>query len=242
MLAIIKNEFRSFFSQLTGYLIIGVFLLVSGLILWVFPGPYNIPENGFADLSGFFLLAPLVLLLLIPAVTMRSIAEEKRTGTMELLLIKPLSTWQIVLGKFTGSLILSLLAVVPTLIYVAAIGDMKVDGQDLEIGVILGSYLGLCFLIMVYTGVGILASSLTSNQVIAFLIAIALCWFLYSGLDALARLFSGNVFLLVRDLGLRSHYDSIARGILALKDILYFVSLTIFALYLTVIRIQTHSK
>lgn len=242
MLAIIKNEFRSFFSQLTGYLIIGIFLLVSGLILWVFQGPFNITENGFADLSGFFLLAPFVLLLLIPAVTMRSIAEERRTGTLELLLIKPLSAWQIVLGKFTGSVILSLLAIIPTLVYIAAIDDMKVDGQSLEIGVILGSYLGLFFLVMVYTGIGILASSLTSSQVSAFLIALICCGLLYSGIDALARLFSGNIFLFVRDLGLKSHYDSISRGILTFKDVLYFVSITIFTLYLSVIRIQTKTK
>lgn len=242
MLAIIKNEFRNFFSQLTGYLIAGIFLLVNGLILWVFKGPYNITDNGFADLSGFFLLAPFVLLLLIPAVTMRSIAEERRTGTLELLLIKPLSTWQIVLGKFAGSLILSLLAIIPTLIYNVAINDMKVDGQSLEMGVILGSYLGLFFLIVVYTGIGILASTLASNQVIAFLMAIVICGLLYTGIDALARLFSGDVFLLVRDLGLKSHYDSIARGILSLKDVLYFISITLFALYLSVIRIQTNTK
>ena len=239
MLAIIKNEFRSFFAQLTGYLIIGIFLLISGLVLWVFKGPYNIPDNGFADLSGFFLLAPYVLLLLIPAVTMRSIAEERRTGTLELLLIKPLSTLQIVTGKFIGSLLLGLLAIVPTLVYVWALHALKIEEQSIEMGVIWGSYLGLAFLAMVYTALGIFASSLTSNQVIAFLIAILLCWFLYFGLDALAPLFSGDGFLLVRDLGIKAHYDSIARGVLTLGDIIYFLSVTGFVLYLTVIRIQT---
>lgn len=239
MLALVKHEVRNFFAQLTGYLIIGIFLLISGLVLWVFQGPYNIPDNGFADLSGFFLLAPYVLLLLIPAITMRSIAEERRTGTLELLLIKPLSTAQVVLGKFLGSLLLSLLAVIPTLVYVVAIHALKIDEQALEMGVIWGSYFGLVFLSMVYTALGIFSSSLTSNQVIAFLIAVLLCWFLYFGIDALAPLFSGNGFLMVREMGLKSHYDSIARGMLTLKDIIYFFSITGFILYMTVIRIHT---
>ena len=237
--AIIKNEIRSFFAQLTGYLIIGIFLLVNGLVLWVFQGPYNIPDNGFADLSGFFLLAPYVLLLLIPAVTMRSIAEERRMGTLELLLIKPLSTAQIVLGKFFGSLVLVLLAIIPTLIYVLAVSALKIEDQSLEMGVIWGSYLGLCFLAMVYTALGVFASSLSSNQVIAFLITVLLCWFLYFGLDAIAPLFSGNLFLLIRELGIKTHYDSIARGVLTFKDIMYVLSVTGFVIYLTVIRLQS---
>ena len=239
MLAIVKTEIRSFFAQLTGYMINGIYLLIIGIVLWVFQGPYNIPENGFADLSGFFLLAPYVLLLLIPAVTMRSIAEERRTGTLELLLIKPLSTAQVVLGKFLGSFILSVLAILPTLVYLFAIRALKIDDQAIEMGVIWGSYLGLGFLAMVYTAVGIFASSLSSNQVIAFLIAILLCWFLYFGLDAIAPLFGAEGFLLVREMGLKSHYDSIARGILTLNDIIYFFSVTGFVLYMTVIRIQT---
>ena len=239
MLAIVKNEIRSFFAQLTGYLIIGIFLLICGLVLWVFQGPYNIPENGFADLGSFFLLAPYVLLLLIPAITMRSIAEERRTGTLELLLIKPLSTARIVLGKFLGSLVLVLLAVIPTLVYVLAVYALKIEDQSLEMGVICGSYLGLCFLGMVYTSLGILASSLSSNQVVAFLIAVLLCWFFYFGLDAIAPLFGGDLFLSIRGIGLRSHYDSIARGVLTFKDIIYFISVTGFVLYMTVIRIQT---
>ena len=239
MLAIVKHEFRSFFAQLTGYLIIGIFLLISGLVLWVFQGPYNITENGFADLSGFFLLSPYVLLLLIPAITMRSIAEEYRTGTLELLLIKPLPTTHIVVGKFLGSLFLSLLAVVPTLVYVVALHALKIEEQSLEMGVIWGSYLGLGLLTMVYSALGIFASSLSSNQVIAFLAAVLLCWFLYFGLDAVAQLFRGDGFLLIREMGLKSHYDSIARGIITLKDIIYFISVTGFVLYLTVIRIQT---
>ena len=239
MLAIVRNEFRSFFAQLTGYLIIGIFLLISGLVLWVFKGPYNISENGFADLSGFFLLAPYVLLLLIPAVTMRSIAEERRTGTLELLLIKPLSTAQIVMGKFLGSFFLSLLAIAPTLVYIVAIKSLKIEEQSLEMGVIWGSYVGLFFLAMVYTALGIWASSLTSNQVIAFLIAVLLCWFMYFGLDAVAPLFSGPIFLMIRDIGIKAHYDSIARGVLTFRDIIYFISITGFVLYLTVVRIQT---
>lgn len=239
MLAIVKHEIRNFFAQLTGYMIIGIFLLISGLVLWVFQGPYNIPDNGFADLSGFFLLAPYILLLLIPALTMRSIAEERRSGTLELLLIKPLSTAHVVLGKFLGSLLLSLLAVIPTLVYVVAIRALKIEEQALDMGVIWGSYFGLVFLSMVYTALGIFSSSLTSNQVIAFLIAVLLCWFLYFGIDALAPLFSGTGFLMVREMGLKSHYDSIARGMLTLKDIIYFISMTGFILYMTVIRIHT---
>lgn len=238
MLTIAKNEIRNFFAQLTGYLIIGIFLLLNGLILWVFKGPYNIPDNGFADLSGFFLLAPLVLLLLIPAVTMRSFAEERRTGTLELLLIKPLSTWQIVLGKFLGCLCLVCLAIIPTLVYIIAVQALILEPQSLDQGVIMGSYLGLLFLAMAYTALGILASTLTSNQVIAFLIAIVLCGLLYAGVDAVAPLFGGESYLVIQSLGFKSHYDGMARGILTFKELLYFFSMTAFLLYLSVIKLQ----
>lgn len=242
MLAIAKNEIRNFFAQLTGYLIIGIFLLLNGLILWVFKGPYNIPDNGFADLSGFFLLAPLVLLLLIPAITMRSFSEERRTGTLELLLIKPLSTWQIVLGKFLGGLSLVCLAIIPSLVYVLAVESLILEPQSLDRGVIIGSYLGMLFLAMAYTALGILASTLTANQVIAFLLAIVLCGLLYSGLDATAPLFGGDLYLFIQGLGFKSHYEGMARGILTLKDLLYFLSMTAFILFLSVIRLKSKSN
>ena len=241
MLTIAKNEIRNFFAQLTGYLVIGIFLLLNGLILWVFKGPYNIPDNGFADLSGFFLLAPLVLLLLIPAVTMRSFAEERRTGTLELLLIKPLSAWQIVLGKFLGGIILVVLAIIPTGIYVFAVQALILEPMSLDHGVLIGSYLGLLFLAMAYTALGILASTLTSNPVIAFLLTVVFCGLLYSGLDALAPLFGGDAYLFIQSLGFKSHYDGIARGIVTFKDVLYFLSVTAFILYLAVIRLEIKS-
>jgi ABC-2 type transport system permease protein len=240
MLVIFKHEIRHFFAHLTGYLIIGLFLLISGLFLWILKGPYNIFDNGFADLGGFYLLAPLVFLFLIPAITMRSFAEEKRSGTFELIMIKPVSSWQVVIGKFLGCACLLLLALLPTLSYIWTLRSLVVDNNSLDIGVLLSSYLGLFLVGLAYIAIGLFLSAVSQNQVVAFLITLLCCWLVYSGIDSLATLFNGNTYSMISSLGMRSHLETMALGIISLGDILFFVSLVGLFLYLTTFYINRH--
>ena len=240
MLVIFKHEIRHFFAHLTGYLIIGLFLLISGLFLWVLKGPYNILDNGFADLSGFYMLAPLVFLFLIPAITMRSFAEEKRTGTFELIMIKPVSSWQVVIGKFLGYACLLVLALLPTLSYIWALGSLVVNNNSLDIGVLLSTYFGLFLLGLSYIAIGLFISAVSQNQVVAFLITLLCCWLFYTGLDSIASLFSGNAYSLFSALGMRSHLETMALGVISLGDILYFASLIGLFIYLTTVYIKTN--
>jgi len=239
MQAVFKHEIRHFFSHLTGYLIIGLFLLISGLFLWVLKGPFNILENGFADLGGFYLLAPLIFLFLIPAITMRSFAEEKRTGTFEILMIKPVSTWEVVAGKFLGCACLLLLALIPTLSYIWTLTSLVVDNNSLDLGVLLSAYLGLFLLGLVYIAIGLFLSAISPNQVVAFLLTLICCWLVYSGMDGIASLFSGSVYLIISSMGMKSHLETMALGVISLGNILYFFSFIGLFLYLTNITIKS---
>lgn len=243
MLAIFKKEIQSFFTSPIGYLIIGLFLVLNGLFLWVFKGEFNIFDYGFADLSNFFLLAPWIFLFLIPAVSMKSFSEERKLGTLELLLIKPISTSKIVLGKFWGIFFLCVLAIIPTLIYVFAISSLGLEEGNYDLGVIIGSYFGLLFLIACYASIGVFASSLTDNQIFAFVLAILLAFLLFYGFEALATVFSsGDAQELVKSFGAKRHFENIARGVLDTRDLVYFLSLTFFFLYLTTIRLKNLTK
>lgn len=239
MLPLIKKEIYSFFGSPIGYLVIGVFLVITGLFLWVFEGPFHILNAGFADLTAFFQLAPWVFLFLIPAVTMRSFSDEKRLGTLELLLTKPLSTKAIVLGKYIGAVVLIVLALLPTLLYVFTIAKLGNPPGNWDLGSTLGSYIGLFFLILAYTAMGIFASTLSENQIVAFIIAVFLCFFMYYGFEGLAsyNLF-GTFDYTVAQLGMQAHFNSIARGVLDSRDIVYFISLSVFFLGLTVIKLE----
>ena len=234
MIAVLKKEINSFFASPIGYLVIGLFLVVNGLFLWVFKGEYNILDSGFASLEPFFTLAPWIFLFLIPAITMKSFSEEIRQGTLELLLTKPLSTIQLVLGKYFGALSLILLALLPTLLYVAAISSLEQTGTNLDIGVIIGSYFGLIFLGACYAAIGIFASILSPNQIVSFILANFLCFTAYFAFEALANLnlFSSGTFG-IEDLGLDAHYESISRGIIDTRDIIYFLSFIFLFLALT---------
>src|SRR5690606_39182336 len=181
MFAIFKREVRSFFTSPIGYLIVGSFLLLNGLFLWVFKGEYNIFDYGFADLGNFFLLAPWIFVFLVPAITMKSFSEERKMGTLELLLIKPISIGKLVSGKFLGAFLLCIIAIVPTVVYVFAISDLGVIEGNYDLGVVLGSYFGLLFLIAAYTSIGIFASTLSDNQIIAFIVGILLCFLIFNG-------------------------------------------------------------
>ncbi len=240
MFAILKKEINTFFASPIGYLVIAVFLVLNGLFLWLFKGEFNILDSGFADLSGFFSLAPWILIFLIPAVTMRSFADEKKQGTLELLLTKPISSLQIVLGKYFGSFILVVIALIPTLLYVYTISNLESQEGSLDVGSIMGSYIGLLFLVASYTAIGVFASSLSDNQIVAFIIAVFLCFFFYFGFEGLSnfKLFGDGLYL--EQLGMDHHFKSMSRGVLDTRDMLYFLSVTAFFILLT--QLNLHKK
>ncbi|UII79845.1 gliding motility-associated ABC transporter permease subunit GldF [Flagellimonas sp. CMM7] len=239
MFAIFKREVQSFFTSPIGYMIVGLFLLLNGLFLWVFKGDFNIFDYGFADLGNLFLLAPWIFIFLVPAITMKSFSEERKVGTLELLLIKPISIWKLVLGKFWGAFLLCVIAVLPTIIYVFAISNLGITEGNFDLGVVLGSYFGLLFLIGAYTSIGLFSSTLSDNQIVSFIIGILMCFLLFNGFDAMSSLFSdGETQQFIQEIGARSHFDSIARGIVDTRDLMYFVSLTLFFLYLTFLRLK----
>ncbi len=239
MLAILKKEINSFFASPIGYLVIAIFLVLNGLFLWLFKGEFNILDYGFADLSPFFLLTPWILIFLIPAVTMRSFSDEKKQGTLELLLTKPISYINIVLGKYFGAFILILIALLPTLLYVYTIYRLGSPIGNLDMGSTLGSYFGLLFLIAAYTAIGIYASSLSDNQIVAFIIAVFICFLFYVGFEGIADFASSDF---IEQLGMSVHYKSMSRGVLDTRDILYFLSVTIFFLMLTKVNINREKK
>ncbi|MBR4214336.1 MAG: gliding motility-associated ABC transporter substrate-binding protein GldG [Bacteroidales bacterium] len=250
MWSLFKKELSAFFSSITGYIVITVFLLVNGLILWVFHGDMNIPDSGFAYLDPLFNIAPWIFLFLVPAVTMRLIAEEKKSGTLEIIYTQPVSDLKIVLAKYLAALVLIVIALLPTLVYYFSIKNLGVVGQSefsgAELAVIdggetFGAYLGLFFLAAVYAAIGVWASSLTENQIIAFLLAIGLCLFMYLGFDALGSM-GGKFGLLLSNLGIDAHYKSISRGVIDSRDIIYFVSVSAVFVLLSKLRLETGKR
>lgn len=235
MKAILLREIKSFFGSPVGYLVIAVFLILNGLFLWVFDGDFNILNSGFADLTPFFTLAPWILIFLIPAVTMRSFSDEKRQGTIELLFTKPLSTWQIVGGKFFGAFVLIILAILPTIIYVIVLSDYGSPPGNIDMGSTLGSYFGLLFLIAGYTAAGLFASTLSSNQIVAFISAVFMCFILYYGFEGIAQQ-AGNY---IASFGMDYHFKSMSRGVIDTRDVIYFVSITLLFLSFTVYKLKS---
>ena len=238
MLAILKKEINTFFASPIGYLVIGVFLLLNGLFLWVFKGEFNILDNGLASLSSFFLLAPWILIFLVPAVTMRSFSDEKKQGTLELLVTKPISHFQIVLGKYFGALVLILMALVPTLLYVYTISQLGNAEEGLDMGSTIGSYFGLLFLIGAYTAIGVFASTLSDNQIVAFIIAVFICFFFYFGFEGLSNYNIFDNLVYMENLGMSAHYNSMSRGVIDTRDLVYFVTISLAFLLFTKLRIQ----
>lgn len=238
MKAILFREIKSFFGSPIGYLVIGLFLLLNGLFLWVFEGDFNILNSGYADLNPFFTLAPWILIFLIPAVTMRSFSDEKKLGTIELLLTKPLTSWQIVNGKFLGSMVLIVFALLPTLLYVWVISAYGDSTSSIDLGSIIGSYFGLLFLVASYTAIGVFTSTLSENQIVAFLFAVFLCFLFYFGFEGLAGL-SNSFSDFIATFGMDYHYKSISRGILDTRDIIYFISITVLFLAGTVYQLNS---
>jgi len=223
MWSVCKKELRQFFSSLTGYIAIIVFLLVNGLVLFVFEN--NIFDFGYATLDRFFQLSPWILLLLIPAITMRSFADEFKTGTYEILQTRPLSRWQIIFGKYFGSLIVVLIALVPTLIYFFTVQKLS-SNEGIDTGATIGSYTGLVFLAAVFTAIGVCTSSFTSNAVIAFIASLIACALLYYGFNAISRMpgLSSGADYYVEMAGIDFHYRSVSRGVIDTRDLIYFLS------------------
>lgn len=238
MISIALREIKSFFGSPIGYLVIAIFLLLNGLFLWVFDGEYNILQSGFADLTPFFTLAPWILIFLIPAVTMKSFSEEIKQGTIELLLTKPLSISQIIFGKFMGSFLLIVLALIPTLIYVVIISSLGMPAGNIDLGSILGSYFGLLFLVAAYTAIGIFTSTLSENQIVSFILSMFLCFLFFYGIEGAAT-FTKEFQNLVAQLGMNYHYKSMARGVLDTRDIVYFLSLTFLFTSFTALKLKS---
>ena len=239
MKSIALREIKSFFGSPVGYLVVAIFLVLNGLFLWVFTGDFNILDSGFADLSPFFGLAPWIFLFLIPAVTMKSFADEKKQGTIELLLTKPLSIWQIVNGKFLGALLLISIALIPTILYVFVLNKLVLPNQSLDFGGILGSYFGLFFLISGYCAIGIFTSTTSDNQIVAFLTAVLLCFLFYFGFQGLADFFDAYLDFIAW-FGMDFHFKSMSRGVLDTRDVLYFLSIVVLFLLLTVYKLQVY--
>lgn len=239
MFAILKKEINAFFASPIGYLVIAIFLLLNGLFLWLFKGDNNILDYGFADLSSFFMMAPWILIFLIPAVTMRSFSDEKKQGTLELLLTKPISLLSIVLGKYFGAFILILIALLPTLLYVFTVYQLGDPVGNLDVGSTMGSYFGLLFLIAAYTAIGVFASTISDNQIVAFITSVFICFVFYIGFDSIAEFTSSNF---AEQLGMNAHYKSMSRGVLDTRNIIYFLSITIFFIMLTKLNINKENK
>lgn len=228
MLTLYLKEIRSFLSSLIGYIAIGVFISLIGIFLWIIPsdsGGSNILDNGFANIDPLFTIAPWVYLFLIPAITMRSFSEEKKTGTLELLLTRPLTDLQIVLSKYFAGLTLVMFSLLPTLVYYYSVHVLGLPKGNIDTGGMWGSYIGLLFLGAGFVAVGTFASSIAENQVIAFIIALLLCFFCYIGFDFISQsgLF-GKYDALVKSLGINDHYVSMSRGVIDTRDAIYFIS------------------
>ncbi|MBC3759582.1 gliding motility-associated ABC transporter permease subunit GldF [Hyunsoonleella sp. SJ7] len=239
MLSILKKEINTFFASPIGYLVIAMFLVLNGLFLWVFKGDFNILDYGFADLSAFFLLSPWILLFLIPAVTMRSFSDEKKQGTLELLMTKPVSKTQIVLGKYFGAFILIILALLPTLLYAYSIHQLGDPIGNLDLGSTFGSFFGLILLAGAYTAIGVFGSTLSSNQIVAFIISAFLCILFFIGFEGVTDFTSSTT---IEQFGMNYHYKSMSRGVIDTRDILYFLSVIVFFVYVTKLNLNNHKK
>jgi ABC-2 type transport system permease protein len=243
LIAIFKKEIQSFFSSPVGYLVIGVFLVVCGLFLFVFDGSYNILDNGFADMQAFFNLAPWIFIFLIPAVTMKTFSEEKKQGTLELLLTKPIGTFELITGKYLGAFSLVVIALAPSLLYVYTIYELGAMPGNLDLGATIGSYLGLLLLAASYTAIGIFASALSQNQITAFIIAVFLCFLSFYAFEGLAsyNIIDNSAYGLDY-LGMSYHYKSMSRGVLDTRDIIYFLSVIMLFLGVTYFKISANKS
>ena len=241
MITLFRKEISSFFSSLIGYIVITVFLLINGLFLWVFPLEFNILDFGYASIENLFMLAPIVFLFLIPAITMRLFADEKKSGTIEILLTQPLTDLEIILAKYFAGLVLVLFSLLPTLIYFFSVYQLGLPPGNIDTGGMWGSYIGLLFLGASFVAIGLFSSSITDNQIVSFIIAIFLCGFLYIGFEFIYSLdLFGNIDLFIKSLGINAHYTSMSRGVIDTRDIIYFLS--VIALFIIFTKFSLASR
>ncbi len=233
MYSIFRKEVNSFLNSLIAYIVIGVFLMATGLLIWVFPET-NVLDYGYADLGVLFSFAPYVFMFLIPAITMRMFAEEKKTGTLELLYTRPISNWDIIMGKFFAGFFLVFFSILPTFLYYFSIYYLGNPVGNIDTAGVMGSYLGLLLLGGVFTAVGVMASSFTENQIVAFILAVFICFILYSGFSSLAAINPwASSAILVEQLGIVYHYSIMSKGLLDLRNIIYFLSIAGFMIAVT---------
>lgn len=241
MIQVLTKEFNSFLNSLIAYVVIGVFLTGIGLLMWVFPET-SVLDYGYADMDTLFSLGPYVFIFLIPAITMRSFAEERKSGTMELLLTKPLTDWDIILGKFFACFLLVLVALLPTVIYYFSISVLGNPAGNIDTPGVIGSYIGLALLAGVFCSVGIVASSITSNQIVAFILAAFLCFIVFSGFESISTLnvWSANT-LLIKQFGILYHYEALSKGLIDSRDVIYFISVGALMLLISKIILSARS-
>jgi ABC-2 type transport system permease protein len=239
MLVLLRKEISSFLSSLIGYIVIIIFLIINSLFLWVLPLEFNVLEFGYANLDGLFSLAPFIFLFLVPAITMRSFAEEKKTGTIEWLVTKPLSDTQIILAKYFASVLLVLFSLLPTLVYYYSVHQLGYPVGNLDSGGIWGSYIGLFFLASAFVAIGIFASSLSDNQILSLILAVFLSAFAYGGFQLIHNLsLFGDFDLFIKSLGISAHYASMSRGVIDTRDLIYFLSIISLFLLMTKISLE----
>lgn len=239
--ALYQKEIYQYFSSAVGYLVSIVFFVTVGLFLWILPSGDNIIYSGYASLRPLFDLAPWLYLFLVPAISMRLISEETNKGTLELLLIRPISRLKIVTAKYLAGLTLVLITLIPTVVYIVIIWNLGQPQGNLDMGSVCGSYLGLIMLAGVYMAIGIFASSLTGNQIVAFIVAMALCYLVYSGFGALSTLPSlQGIASMVASFGIEEHYASISRGVVDSRDVVYFVSIALAFILFTSLRLKKY--
>ncbi|MBC6611203.1 gliding motility-associated ABC transporter permease subunit GldF [Hymenobacter sp. BT507] len=240
MYSILRKEFNAFLSSPVAYVVIGVFLVATGLFVWVFPDS-SVLDYGYADLQTLFNTAPWIFLFLIPAITMRTFAEEKKAGTIELLLTRPLTDGQIIGGKYLACLLLALLALVPTLLYYYSVYQLGNPEGNIDSAATVGSYLGLGLLAAVFAAIGIFASAITRDQIIAFLVAVVGCFLVYTGFDSLASVFEGSTAYYISQLGIAAHYRDLSKGLIDSRDLLYFVSVIVAMLWATRLALRSRN-
>jgi ABC-2 type transport system permease protein len=242
MLVLLQKEIRSFFSTLTGYIVILIFLLVNSAFIWIFPVDSNILDSGYATLEPFFSLAPWVFLILVPAITMRMFAEERKSGTLEFLQTKPISDMQLIMAKYLSSIALVLLSLIPCLIFFYSVWKLGNPPGNIDSGAIWGAFIGLFLLAAIYSAIGLFVSSLTDNQIVAFILTLFLSLFFFQGFDLISTfpVFQDNGNFLI-NLGINEHYISISRGVIDTRDIAYYIIVIAIFILFTKTKLQSRN-
>jgi ABC-2 type transport system permease protein len=240
MFTLLKKEIGSFFSSITGYVVIIVFLLINSMFLWILPGSNNLLDSGYASLEALFIIAPWIFLFLVPAITMRMFTDERKSGTIETLFTRPLTDLKIISAKSLAAFILVLFSLIPTLIYFYSVYKLGNPLGSIDSGGTWGSYIGLFFLSAIYVAIGIFASSITENQIVAFIIGMFLCFLMFMGFDYLSELaFFSKIDSFVINMGINEHYKSLSRGVIDSRDIIYFISVVVIFTLFTKLILQS---